>query len=543
MGDEHDVIIVGGGPAGAVLASLLAKDGRDVLVLEKDIHPREHVGEALTPSVNVVLDRIGVLDKVEEAGFTRKPGVVWTTPAAQTGKFVYVRTADYPFPGSTRPYSFNVERDHFDAILLRHAHELGAKVLQGVPAKEVVFEDGRAVGVRIAPMDGWEREVRARVVVDATGRRCLLANQLKLRQKDPTFNQFGIYSWFRGVADPPEGFGGYLFLHFLGLERAWAWQIPMRNGITSIGVVTEKSDFQKSGRKHEEFFEDLVRRNRSLWEAMEHAERIRPWYIEADYTYKNDTITGDGWLLIGDALRFIDPVFSTGVDVAVYSALHAFDAIRASLEGGDEREAFGEFERRVSQGVETWYELTTLFYDLQIIFTLFAVGKRFKERLVRTLQGNLYMPETLDRARELIEEMRGSYEKIMANPDNLLRPGTIKRLREAVEASKARTARWDVGGRDEPGDGALTTVVDVPARVRAFIVEELNAPLPSSGLSYDTALLSGLLDSGALMRVVVFLEEEFGVEIQDDDIVADNFSTVNDIGRLVASKLQTQSPV
>jgi FADH2 O2-dependent halogenase len=326
-------------------------------------------------------------------------------------------------------------------MLLRHAHELGARVLQGVAVKRVVFEDGRAVGVVASPLDGWEQELRAPIVVDATGRRCLIANQLGLRRKDPGFNQFGIYSWFRGVEPAPEGFEGYLFLHFLGLERAWAWQIPLRNDVWSIGVVTEKGDFQKSGRTHEEFFDDLVRRNRPLWEAMQNAERVRPWYIEADYTYRNDTITGDGWLLVGDALRFIDPVFSTGVDVAVYSALHAFDAIRNVLDGGDERTAFAEFQTMVSQGVEAWYELTTLFYDLQIIFTLFAVGNRFREKLVRTLQGNLYMPDTLHRAQELIAEMHDSYERIMANPDNLLRPDTIKRLRQAFKTSADRTGQ------------------------------------------------------------------------------------------------------
>jgi flavin-dependent dehydrogenase len=450
MEAKHDVIVIGGGPAGALLASLLAQDGRKAVVFEKDIHPREHVGEALTPSTNVVFERIGFLDKMEDVGFTHKPGVVWTTPNARSGKFVSVRTSEFPFPGAPRPYSFNVERDLFDAMLLRHAHELGATVLQGVGIKRVVFEDGRAVGVVVSPIEGWEEELRAPVIVDATGRRCLIANQLGLRRKDPTFNQFGIYSWFRGVMPPPEGFEGYLFLHFLGLERAWAWQIPLRNDLWSIGVVTEKGDFQKSGRSHEEFFDELMSKNRALSDAMEHAERVRPWYIEGDYTYRNDSITGEGWLLIGDALRFIDPVFSTGVDVAVYSALHAFDAIRSVLEGDDERRAFAEFETKVTQGVDAWYELTTLFYDLQIIFTLFAVGGTFREKLVRTLQGNLYMPETLERARELIDEMHDSYEKIMANPDNLLRPDTIKRLRMAFEASTARTAA-EAGSRATDG--------------------------------------------------------------------------------------------
>ena len=438
---DFDVVIMGGGPAGATLASLLVKDGWSVLVLEKDIHPRDHVGEALTPSTNVIFEQIGFLDKMEAAGFVHKPGVVWTTPTAPPGKFVWVRTSEFPFPGAPRPYSFNVERDAFDAMLLRHAHELGARVLQGVGAREVLFEGDRAVGVRAAVTDGWTHDVRARIVVDATGRRCMLASQLGLRRKDPSFNQYGIYSWFRNVAQPREGFEGYLYLHFLGLERAWAWQIPMRNGVWSIGIVTEKEDFQKSGRTHEEFFNELVSKNRTLREALEGAERVRPWEIEADYTYRNDTITGGGWLLVGDALRFIDPIFSTGVDVAVYSALHASEAIGSVLRGGDETATFEAYERRVTDGVDAWYKLTAMFYDLQLIFTLFAVSRRFREKLVRTLQGNLYMPETLDRANDLIAEMQDSYEKIMSNQDNLLRPGTITRLRDAVASGNGDTTR------------------------------------------------------------------------------------------------------
>ena len=448
---RFDVVIIGGGPAGATLASLLAMSGRQVLVVERDIHPRDHVGEALTPSTNVIFERIGFLDKMEAAGFVHKPGVVWTTPSAPTGKFVSVRTSEFPFPGAPRPYSFNVERDDFDALLLRHAVELGAKVLQGVSVREVLFDGDRAVGVRITVLDGMDEDVYAPIVVDASGRRCVLAGQLGLRRKDEGFNQFGIYSWFRSVAPPPPGFEGYLFLHFLGLRRAWAWQIPMRNGISSIGVVTEKADFQKSGRTHEDFFDDLVLRSRPLHEAMRDAERVRRWYIEADYTYKNERIAGPGWLLVGDALRFIDPVFSTGVDVAAYSALHAFDAIEAVHGGGDERAAWEGFEARVSDGVDAWYELTTLFYDLQIIFTLFAVSNRSREQLIRTLQGNLYMPETLQRARQLIDDMRDSYGHIMGDPDNLLRPDTLQRIRQA--------AAQDTDSSRASGDGPEVAAV------------------------------------------------------------------------------------
>src|SRR5205823_282411 len=185
---------------------------------------------------NPIFERIGFLPKIEDAGFVHKPGACWTAPRAPVGKYVAIRLGEFPPPGATQFYTYNVERDVFDTMLLRHAHDLGAKVLQGVKAQSVLFDGDRAVGVRVSVADGWEREVTGRVIVDASGRRCVIASQLGLKQKDPNFNQFGIYSWFRGVEPNPEGYEGFLFLHFLGLERAWAWQIPMRYGVCSVGV-------------------------------------------------------------------------------------------------------------------------------------------------------------------------------------------------------------------------------------------------------------------------------------------------------------------
>lgn len=422
---DHDVIIVGGGPGGSILGSLLAMSGHRAVILEKDIHPRDHVGESITPSTNPIFAKIGFLEKIEDVGFVHKPGACWTAPRSPVGKFFAIRLGEFPPPGATQLYTYNVERDVFDTMLLRHAHEKGAKVLQGVNVKRVLFEEDRAVGVRALLTDGWERELYAPVVVDASGRRCMIANQLGLRRKDEEFNQFAIYSWFKGVEPNPPDYEGFLFLHFLGLERAWAWQIPMRDGVCSMGVVTDKADFQKSGRSHEEFFDSLVRRNRTLQHNMRNADRIRPWWIEGDYSYKIDRLAGPGWLLVGDALRFVDPIFSTGVDVAAYSALYASEAIEAALAGEDEEQAFKEYEQRVGDGVETWYELISLFYRLQNLFTIFAVRKRFREKVVRILQGNLYSPEALQRAREMISIMEGAYERVKSDPANLLHAGAL----------------------------------------------------------------------------------------------------------------------
>jgi flavin-dependent dehydrogenase len=429
---DFDVIIIGGGPAGATLGCLLGMNGYRALIVEKDIHPRDHVGESITPSTNPIFKRIGFLEKIEDAGFVHKPGACWTSPRGEVGKFVSLRLGEFPPPGATQFYTYNVERDVFDTLLLRHAHEKGAKVLQGVRVQQVLFEGDRAVGVRVAPTDGWERDLTARFVVDASGRRCFLATQLGLKKKDPVFNQFCIFSWFKGVEPNPPGYEGMLFLHFLDLERSWAWQIPMRDGICSVGVVTDKKDFQKSGKTGEEFFESLLRLNQSLQHNMRNSERIRPWWIEADYSYEIKQLVGPGWMLIGDALRFVDPVFSTGVDVAMFSANYAFETIDEVLKGRDEAEALREYDGRVGSGVQAWYDLIAMFYKLRNLFTAFAVRKRFRERVVRILQGNLYQPDALARAREMISIMEDSYQKVMADPDNLLRPGALVRREDAV---------------------------------------------------------------------------------------------------------------
>jgi len=419
---DTDVVIIGGGPAGAALGTLLAKDGHKALIIEKDIHPRDHVGESLTPSTNLVFDRLGFLDKMNDAKFIHKPGTGWNAPRSPLWKFIEIWLFEFPLPGTPQPYTYNVERDVMDAMLLRHAHESGAKVLQGVSVQRVLFEDGRAVGVRARVADGWERDIYAKVVVDASGRRCLLANQLKMKQKDTSFNQFCIYSWFEGVKEPPKRFEGFTLFYFIGLNQAWSWHIPLRDGKASMGVVVDKEDFQKTGKSHEEFFYSLVQRNRTFTHAMKDAVRVRPWWIEGDYSYKIDRFAGPGWLLIGDALRFVDPIFSSGVDVALFSALYAYESITESWTTGNEEGPFEAFQRRVETGVDIWYDLISSFYKLQELVTRYATRRGWREEIVRTLQGNPYLPETQDRARRLLGAMNDSYKKVLADPHNLMRP-------------------------------------------------------------------------------------------------------------------------
>src|SRR5438093_3942814 len=420
--DDADVIIIGGGPAGATLGTLLAQNGRRVLIIEKDIHPRDHVGESLVPSTNLVFDRIGFLPKLDDAGFIRKAGTGWNGPRSPLWKFVEIPLFEVPMQGNPMPYTFHVERDAMDAMLLRHAVDNGAKVLQGVKVTDVVFEDGRAVGVRAQVADGWERVLRAKYVVDASGRRCFIARKLRFLKKDRSFNQFCIYSWFKDVKRPPNYLYGWGLFYFIGMNQAWAWQFPLRDGKESVGIVVDKEDFQKAGSEPEEFFDTIVGRSHQFSYVMQDAERIRPYWFEGDYSYKIDRYSGPGWLMVGDALRFVDPIFSSGVDVALFSALFAYEAIEQAWQTGNEEKAFDEFHRRVNDGVDSWYETIKLFYKLQNLLTRFAVHRKWRTYIIRALQGAPYTPERVASNRALQEAMEDAYQQVMRDPHSLLRP-------------------------------------------------------------------------------------------------------------------------
>jgi FADH2 O2-dependent halogenase len=419
---DADVIVIGGGPAGATLGTLLAQSRRKVLIIEKDIHPRDHVGESLVPSTNLVFDRIGFLPKMNDAGFIPKPGTGWNGPRSPVWKFVEIPLFEIPIEGNTQPYTFHVERDAMDAMLLRHALDNGAKVLQGVKVTDVLFEDGRAVGVRAQVDDGWHRDLRAKYVVDASGRRCFIARKLKLLKKDRSFNQFCIYSWFRNVKRPPNYLYGWGLFYFIGMNQAWAWQFPLRDGKESVGVVVDKEDFQKAGSDPEQFFNKMVGRSRQFSYTMENAERIRPYWFEGDYSYKIDRYAGPGWLMVGDALRFVDPIFSSGVDVALFSALYAHEAMEEAWRSGDEQSAFDAFHERVNMGADSWYDTIRLFYKLQNLLTRFAVHRKWRPYIIRALQGAPYTPERVANNRALQGAMEEAYEQVMSDPQSLLRP-------------------------------------------------------------------------------------------------------------------------
>jgi FADH2 O2-dependent halogenase len=257
-------------------------------------------------------------------------------------------------------------------------------------------------------------------VVDASGRRTLLGNQQRLKVNDPVFDQYALHTWFEGydrrLLASREGQEGYIFIHFLPISNSWIWQIPISDGITSIGVVTQRKNFSSSRKTREDFFWDCIRTRPELYEGLKTAEQLRPLKDEADYSYAMKEICGDRFVLVGDAARFVDPIFSTGVSIALNSARFATKNIVHAAERGDFRkESFRAFEETLRRGTKNWYEFITLYYRLNVLFTAFVQDRRYRLDVLKLLQGDVYdveQPEVLTLMKQIVSEVEQNEDHI-----------------------------------------------------------------------------------------------------------------------------------
>ena len=399
-----DVVIIGGGPAGSVLGSYLSKAGISNVILERANHPRPHVGESLVTSTTRVFEDIGFLDTMEREGFTKKYGAAWHAKAGR-GEFT-IRFGEFPQPGINQDYTYHVDRSKFDLLLLKHADSLGSSVYQGVGVNEVLFDENDfANGVRFS-VAGKDYELPAKFVVDASGRNSILGTQRHLRQKDPIFNQFAVHGWFENLDRGASESADYIHIYFIPAERGWVWQIPINDKVTSVGVVAEKEVFKQSRQRREDYFWDHVRSSPDLATAMAAAKPVNELRSEADYSYTMSRFVGNGWMLVGDAARFVDPIFSSGVSIACESAKFASQAIVEAFAAEDVSEsALLGYESKLKGGVTIWYEFIRLYYKLMHLFTYFIDSKEHRLQILQLLQGEVYDRESapvLDAMRKMI---------------------------------------------------------------------------------------------------------------------------------------------
>ncbi len=329
--EQFDVVVVGGGPAGSSAATVLAAEGQKVLVLEREHFPRYHVGESLLPIAWDLFDRLGVTAEVEAEGFVVKQGISFGLPG-QADELSF-RTSEYP-EYFQRPYTFHVERARFDEILLHNARDRGATVREGWVVRDVLFQGDTAVGVLAGPVGEEPHPILAPMVVDATGQNCLLARKLGWRRPDPTLNKVAHYAHFTGGfrpnAEKSEGeipIENASSTHVDAIEGGWVWYIPLRDDTVSVGVVLDaKFDSAKRGNPQTRFDD-----------AIQSCPRVREWLANAkpamevqtisNISYLNDCFVGNGFVLVGDASMFIDPIFSSGVTMAMRSGIYAAEAI------------------------------------------------------------------------------------------------------------------------------------------------------------------------------------------------------------------------
>lgn len=427
---DYDVCVLGGGPGGSSCAAYLAKAGLKVCLFEREIFPRPHVGESLVPSSTRVFAEIGFLEKMEKSGFPKKYGAVWTATSKspiyqhdweglEAGAHADIQFREREQPGVPLEYTWHVDRGRFDLMLMQHAGELGAEIVQGVRVAGVDFSDATRPKVR-AVLGRQEVPVSCRMVVDATGRKTLLGSQLGLRIRDDVFDQYALHTWFegfdRGSASSKGGQENYIFIHFLPITNSWIWQIPITETITSVGVVTQRKNFAKTKESRERFFWDCIATRPELYEGLRAATQMRPLTEEGDYSYAMREICGDGFVLVGDAARFVDPIFSTGVSIALNSARFASrDIIAAAASGSFTKDKFANFEKTMRLGTNNWYEFISVYYRLNVLFTAFIQDKRYRLDVLKLLQGDVYdaaEPEVLVKMRKIVSEVEDNPEHV-----------------------------------------------------------------------------------------------------------------------------------
>lgn len=358
MTDHYDAIIIGGGPGGSTAASVLAQAGKKVLIIERERFPRFHVGESLIPYGNEEMRAIGFWPKLEKGGFMPKLGAQFVTGDSTASVQILFGRFLHPDYAKT----FQVERSRFDHLLLDHAAESGCEVWQETPVKTVEISDN---GVKVTCARGEEvRELSARWILDASGRDAFLGRQMQLPKTDLGMpKKFATFAHFRGVrrnAPPADG-----HITVVRLAYGWLWMIPLDAEKTSVGLVQTLEHFRASGLKPEEFFQRTVETTPELQQRMGGAERVSEFFFAGDYTYRHLQNAGPRWLLIGDAAGFIDPIFSSGVMLAIKSGYRAAKEVLAAEEAGLPLSAAAQerYTEEVGRMCTVFLNMIRMFYD------------------------------------------------------------------------------------------------------------------------------------------------------------------------------------
>jgi flavin-dependent dehydrogenase len=384
----YDCVVIGGGPAGSTISTILADYGHRVLLLERARFPRHHIGESLMPQTYWTFQRIGMLEKMKSSDFPVKESVQFVSSTGHESQPYFFPDRD-PNEWS---YTWQVKRDKFDKMMLENAREHGVEVREGANVKEVLFEGGRAVGVRVQ-YQGADERITARVVADASGNNAILSRQLRIRDADPGLKNAAMYAYWKGARRDPGRNSGATLVISTPDKRGWFWSIPLPNDITSIGIVAPTS-YLCLGRGDDPLaiLEEEIANCPGIRRRVENAERVSQAYVTGDYTYRSRAIAGDGWVLVGDAFGFLDPIYSSGVFLALKSGEYAGDAVHDALEANDvSGERLGRFGPEFVRGMQLIRQLVYAFYEPNFSFGRFnREYPQHHDSIVRLLIGDVF---------------------------------------------------------------------------------------------------------------------------------------------------------
>lgn len=359
MNKEYDVVVIGGGPAGSTISTLLSKKGRKVLLIEKELFPRYHIGESLVTGVIPILEELGALDKMKEEDFVKKFGItlVW---GEQSKPWTVMFQEAVPNGDEKYKYAYQVDRAKFDHILLDHAQTNGVEVLQEHRVTDFIFEGERCVGLTYKDKFNEQHEVRAKFVVDASGQNALIGKQKNLLKYDEGLKNLAVWTYFKnGKRYEGELSGNIITEHS---HKGWMWYIPLKDNITSVGWVAPANVINRKELATQYF--DILNGTKEIKKMLSNAEQVEEFKTIKDWSYRCDKFSGPGYLMTGDAAGFVDPLFSTGVFLAMNAASYGSRVIDKILSNPiKEQELLEEYEMKYKKFLDVVLSFVHYFYD------------------------------------------------------------------------------------------------------------------------------------------------------------------------------------